>query len=417
MQQDLKSPHKAQAPSKAAQCVINNDLLATATSYHDDLVSWRHELHQIPELGLNTVETSSFVQSHLKELNVAFHTIVNSNAVVAQLGAGNGPCILLRADMDGLPYPEKSGEPWASKNGRSHSCGHDMHTTALLGAAKLLKAREEVFKHLGITVKFLFQPGEETFEGSRRCIEEGVLDNPHVDAAFAIHVNGRCPMGLIIYGQQALAGSYTFKITVQGHGGHGSGPQNCIDPITPAAHIHIALQEIMAREIGASEEAILTIGRFSGGTAPNAIPDECTLEGTLRAFDPDLMKKLIGRIEQISQSIAAAYRASVSIDPLSLMPPTTLDPNMLDACTTYVGHALPNMRFRNIQHSTGAEDFALFSERVPSAYFTIGAAVSNASEHFTMHDPRVRFDDAILTSAAVAYASAALGWAADHASD
>lgn len=412
--QDLTESHPAPPLPEHFQSHINDEILNEATAIVSDLAAWRHFIHQNPETGLNTSGTSRFIQAHLNKLNVNYTTLLRGNAVVASLGATEGNCVLLRADMDALPFKEKSGEPWASTNGNSHSCGHDMHATALLGAAQILKRHEQELIAFGTNVKLLFQPGEETFEGSLACIDAGVLNRPTVRAAFALHVNGRCPMGLMIYGEQAFAGSYTFKKIIHGHGGHGSGPQNCIDPITAAAHVHLGLQEIIAREVGASEEAILTIGKFTAGATPNSIPDDAVLEGTLRAFDPELMNRLVDRIKNIANGIATAYRATAEVETLSLIPPTHLDSQMLENSVAYIGNAIPNMRFRKIQHSTGAEDFALFSERVPSSYITVGAAAKDADEHFTMHDPRVRFDDAILPSLSAAYAAVALGWAVEN---
>lgn len=196
-------------------------------------------------------------------MDVPFHTIVNGNDVVAQLGEGE-PCLLLRADMDALPVAETSGVDFASTNGCMHACGHDMHTTSLLGAAKLLKAHEA---ELCGTVKLLFQPGEETFNGAEACIKDGVLESPHVDAAVATHVASIAPVGLVAYGDVPNAAVYGFKITLTGKGAHGAMPALGIDPINTAVHIYLALQELIAREVPADQEATLTIGQLSAGSA------------------------------------------------------------------------------------------------------------------------------------------------------
>lgn len=288
-----------------------------------------------------------------------------------------------------------------------------MHATALLGAARLLKARERQLVDMGACVKLLFQPGEETFEGASAAIDACVLESPHVDAAFAMHVNGRCPMGLMIYGDKEFAGVWGFRITLRGRGGHGSAPEKCIDPITAAVHVHTAISEVMSREVAAGTEAVLSIGKFWGGAAANAIPDECVLEGTLRAYDAEVMGTIEARVREVVASVSAAYRTTAEIDDLSRVPPVVVDESFTRACLSYVGHAIPGMRFRGIQHSLGAEDFAFFSSRVPSAYFTVGAAAKDAEERFSMHDPRVRFDDDELPIGVAAYAAVALGWLAD----
>lgn len=406
-------PHTADAPSKVAADAIDEDLLSAAIANSGELAAWRHELHGIPEVGLHTTRTSAFISDRLAELGIA-HQIEDSGCVVALIGSpAPDHCLLLRADMDGLPVTERSGEPWASTNGCSHSCGHDMHAVSLLGAARLLKSREEMICSLKGCVKLFFQPGEETFEGAAAAIDEGVLETPKVDAAFAMHVNGRCPMGLMIYGDAEFAGVWGFRITVRGRGGHGSAPEKCVDPITGAVHVHLAITEVMSREVAPGVEAVLSIGKFEGGSAANTIPDECVLEGTLRAYDGEVMARIERRVREVVASTSHAYRVSARVDDLSRVPPVVADEAMTRECLTYVGRALPDIRFRGIQHSLGAEDFAFFSSRVPSAYFTVGAAVMDCDEHFSMHDPRVRFDDDELPLGATSYAAVALGWLAD----
>lgn len=413
-----RDPHVAPVPSEAARAAISADLLAEAQALAPSLAAWRHDLHGMPELGCATAATSAYVQERLGELGVAFTTFADGCGVLAQLGSGDegAPCVLLRADMDGLPFAEKSGEPWASTNGCAHACGHDMHATALLGAASLLKAHEAAILASGGTVKLLFQPGEETLDGANAAIAAGVLEAPRVDTAFAMHVNGRCPMGLMLYGTHALAGAYTFRIRLVGRGGHGSVPEKCIDPIAAGVRVHLALQELTANEVPAGKEAVLSVGKFSGGSVPNAIPDECVLEGTLRAFEPELLERLRARVREVVVDVASARGVRAEVETLSDVPPTVLDAGAIEKCASYAGFALPEMRFRNIQHALGCEDFAFVSERVPSAYFTVGSAASDAAEHFTMHDPRVRFDDAELPFGAAAYAAVALGWLADSTS-
>ncbi len=406
-------PHAADAPSEVAADAIGDDLLSVAMAVSEELVAWRHELHGIPEIGLSTPRTTAFISDRLMGLGVS-HYIGDSGCIVALIGSPTPEhCLLLRADMDGLPVVERSGEPWASTNGCSHSCGHDMHAVSLLGAARLLKSREEAISSLKGCVKLLFQPGEETFEGAVAAIDEGVLETPKVDAAFAMHVNGRCPMGLMIYGDAEFAGVWGFRITIRGRGGHGSAPEKCNDPITAAVHIHLAISEVMSREVAPGVEAVLSIGKFEGGSAANTIPDECVLEGTLRAYDSEIMGAIEGRVREVVASTSCTYRVSAKVDDLSRVPPVVVDEAMTRDCLSYVGRALPDIRFRGIQHSLGAEDFAFFSSRVPSAYFTVGAATKDCDEHFSMHDPRVRFDDDELPLGASSYAAVALGWLAD----
>ncbi len=422
-------PQPAPETSSAARTAIGDGLVLEAQAFSDDFARWRHDLHQIPELGNNLPQTSSYVQARLAEMDIPFTVLVEGSCVVGLIGAGaaaasagDGSCtdaqagttIMLRGDMDALPVTEESGEPFASTNGCMHACGHDMHATALLGAARLLKAREAALVEAGATVKLLFQPGEETFTGARAAIADGLLDNPRPQAAFAMHVNSQSPVGLVLYGSPALSGVYGFRITLQGKGGHGSSPEICIDPITAGVHVHLALQELIAREVPAAKEVALTVGKFAGGQAANVIPDTCVLEGTLRGFDTELLQALKARIGEVVEGVAKTYRTPATIETLSDVPPLVLDDRMTEAARGYVGAALPRAAFLPLFHAMASEDFALISSRVPSAYFTVGAAAADTTEHFAQHHPKARFDDAELALGAAAYASVALGWIADR---
>ncbi len=422
------TPEFAPATSEAAAAAIEPALLEEAQAIAGELAEWRHALHQIPELGNNLPQTSAYVQERLREMGIPFRTLVEGNCVVALIGKGAaaaagdgtasdadcGTTILLRGDMDGLPVAEESGESFASENGCMHACGHDMHATALLGAAKLLKAHEDQVAELGGTVKLLFQPGEETFEGARAAIADGLLENPAPAAGFAMHVNSQSPIGLVLYGNPALSGVYGFRITLQGKGGHGSSPEICIDPITAGVHVHLALQELVSREVSAMKEIALTIGKFEGGAAANVIPDTCVLEGTMRGFDLELMETLKTRIAEVVEGVAKTYRAEATIETLSDVPPLVLDDAMTAAAKGYVGRVLPKAAFLPLFHAMASEDYALISAQVPSAYFTIGAAAQDTEEHFAQHHPKARFDDAELPLGAAAYAAVALGYLADH---
>ena len=229
-----------------------------------------------------------------------------------------------------------------------------------------------------------------------------------------MHVNSQSPLGLVLYGSPALSGVYGFRITLQGKGGHGSSPEICIDPITAGVHVHLALQELIAREVPAAKEVALTVGKFAGGLAANVIPDTCVLEGTLRGFDVELMAHLKSRIAEVVNGVAATYRTPATIETLSDVPPLVLDDDMTQASLGYVGATLPKAAFLPLFHAMASEDFALISSEIPSAYFTVGAAVTDTDEHFAQHHPKARFDDAELPLGAAAYTAVALGYIADH---
>ncbi|MDO4443209.1 MAG: M20 family metallopeptidase [Slackia sp.] len=383
------------------------NLFEEAHAIESDIVEWRRKLHRTPELGIDLPLTSAFVQRTLAEFGIPFTTSVNGSCVTALLGSGE-KCILLRSDMDGLPIEEESGEPFAAENGRMHACGHDMHAAILLGAARLLKDRESELKG---TVKLVFQPGEETFEGAQAAIDEGLLENPHVDAAYGMHVFGIQPLNTIGCNDGApLGGVYGFRIVIKGHGGHGSMPETCVDPINAGVHIHLALQELIARETSAMDNAVLTIGKFQAGEASNVIPDSAVLEGTLRTFDMGVHDYLVGRIGEVVQGVAATYRAQASIEVLSDIPPLICDAETVATCKEAVKEALGGVSILDGLKAMGSEDFALIARRVPSAFFSLGAGVENPEERLPQHNPRIRFNEKALAQGAAAYAAAAMAW-------
>ena len=265
--------------------MTSEQLLQEAKSYEAKLIETRHYLHTHPETGFDLSETKAFVKKEL--IAMGYEPIECGKAGLIALAGGKKPgkVFLVRADMDALPMKEEADVDFASENEKMHACGHDMHTTMLLGAAKLLKEHENEIEG---TVKLMFQPAEEIFEGSHDMIENGLLKNPDVDAAMMIHVMAGVPIptGTIIVsdgGVSAPAADY-FTIQIQGKGCHGSMPNNGIDPITAAAHIITGLQEIHARELSIFDEAVLTIGTIHAGNAANVIPDTAELSGTIAFY-------------------------------------------------------------------------------------------------------------------------------------
>lgn len=386
------------------------NILEEALELKGQLTEWRRALHQMPEVGLELPKTSAFVQKALADMGIPSQVSVNGSCVTALLGSGPR-CFLLRSDMDALPMEEVSGLPFASENGCMHACGHDMHAATLLGAALLLKRHESELKG---QVKLLFQPGEETFNGAKAAVEEGVLENPTVDAAFAMHVFAQVPMNTIAYGEHPLASVFGFKITLTGVGGHGSMPEACIDPINTGVHIYLALQELIARECPPEKEAALTIGQFSAGSASNIIPQQAVLQGTLRTFDPEVRDYLIGRIRQVSQGVADTYRTGMDFEVLCNVPSVVCNPALNEELIGCLKEMDPKLNTLPVFHVMGSEDFAFISEKVPSSYFTVGAAVEEESERYGQHNPKVRFNEDALPTAAAAYTCAALEWLARH---
>lgn len=373
-----------------------------------ELISWRRTIHRHPELGLSLSSTSAFVQEELKKLDIPFRTFVNGSCVAAQLGPGTGRCFMLRSDMDALPIREETGLPFASEiDGNMHACGHDLHTAILLGAAKLLKRREPQLKG---PVKLLFQPGEETFDGADACIRDGILENPPVDAAFAMHVSPLLPTGVILTGSAVMASVYGFRILISGRGGHGSTPHLCIDPINAGVHIYLALQELISRECTPLSHTALTIGQFQAGSASNVIPQQCVMSGTLRTFDPKVRDFLIKRIREVVPAAASLCRATASLEELSNVPAVICDEGLNRLLSASLREVSSELRFSDTFHAMGSEDFAFISERVPSCYYALGCAPCDPSKAVGPHNPKTVFDEACLPIGAACYAQAALSW-------
>lgn len=391
------------------------ELFEQAKEMMQELVNWRRSLHQNPELGLSLPQTSAFVQKQLDEMGIAYKTLVNGSAVLAQVGPEEGRCFMLRSDMDALPIQEETGLPFSSHNpGRMHACGHDLHTVILLGAAKLLKMHEQ---QLHGPVKLLFQPGEEIFAGAKACIEEGALENPKVEAAFAMHVASQLPTGMIGTGTQAMSSAYGFQIEIEGKGGHGSTPDECIDPINVGVHIHLALQELISRECTPISHTALTIGQFQAGDVPNVIPQRCVMSGTLRTFDPKVAAFLIRRIGEVVPAVAQVYRAKATVKELYNVPALLCDAKLTEFFADVIQKSQPQVQRIDGLHAMGSEDFAFISEQLPASFFALGSAVGDYTKAVGAHNPKTMFDENCLPIGAAGYAAVALAWSAQNNAD
>ncbi len=285
-----------------------NKIMEQAIAIKDDIVSYRRTIHANPEVGTELPMTKKFVMDKLKEFGYEPQEICESGIVATISGPKPGKTFLLRADMDALPMEETTVCDFAAKNGNMHSCGHDMHSAMLLGAAKLLKQNQDQIEG---TVKLVFQPDEEGFTGAKAMIEAGVLQNPKVDAAMAMHVNSGTPSNLVVAGKgTSIGGCFRFRIVVKGVGCHGAMPETGVDPIFIADHIYSGLQSILTREVPAIKPAVITIGKFVGGDAPNIIPGEVVMEGTFRYLDKEMGDMVIARMNEIVTATAKAHRGS-----------------------------------------------------------------------------------------------------------
>lgn len=395
------------------------ELLNEAKTLEPQLQTWRRTLHRHPEVGFDLPQTKALVKQALTEMGYTPQDCGKAGVIALAGGKKPGRTILLRGDMDALPIQEQSGEEFSSEvPGRMHGCGHDMHTAMMLGAAKLLKAHED---ELEGTVKLEFQPAEEIFQGSPDMIANGLLENPKVDAAVMFHVLAGMPLPagtvLVPGGGITMASCEQYHITVHGKGGHGSTPNACIDPITAAAHIHIALQEINSRELDPNGFGVLTTGCFKAGAASNVIPDTAEMFGTIRTTDPDnktgeLIRK---RMTEIAQGVATAFRCTAEVEFSDYCPCMVVDKALaadaLIYMTDLLGQGAMDMTpITGGKAGGGSEDFAFVSHEVPTVSMFISAGSSKDGYLYGQHHPKVRFDDSILFEGSAAYSYFALRW-------
>lgn len=401
------------------------NILKQANELKEQLVTWRRDIHKLAEIGLDMPNTSNYIQNELKKMNIEYKTIVNGNGVVALIGQGER-CILLRSDMDALPIEEIAEVDFKADNHHMHACGHDLHATNLLGAAYLLKQNEN---KLNGTVKLLFQPGEETLTGSKACVDDGVLENPKVDYAFALHVNSMMPTNAFAYGHIPLSNVYFFKIIVKGVGGHGSTPELCKDPIQTLVSIYQSISQLVPKETPAEDNITLTIGQFNAGKTGNVIPDEAFMAGSLRGFNSELVDKMMERIKTISQLTAKMYDCDCEVKILTHCPAVvchkdindivlnTLEQLELPICNSEesLQKTIENA-FKDPTHfyvsdkmkAMASDDFGFISERVPSGYYLLGAAINDFTKLYNQHDPRVMFNEDALPIGSALYATVAL---------
>ena len=407
--------------------MTSEKLLQEAEALRAQILAERRWLHENAETGFDLNKTHAFVKQELADMG--YQPVDCGRAGIVALAGGKKPgkVFLLRADMDALPIQEESGVEFACKSGNMHACGHDLHTAMLLGAARLLKAHEA---EIPGTVKLMFQPAEEIFEGSHDMIEAGLLENPKVDAALMIHVMAGMPFpaGTVIVsapGVSAPAADY-FEIKVRGKGCHGSMPNTGIDPLTAAAHILIGLQELQARELAMDDRAVLTIGTMNAGTAANVIPDSVTMDGSIRTFDEETRAMLKKRMAEIAGGIAQAFRAEADVAFGSGCPTLVNDRDLSACCETYVKELLGKGKAFSVAElnamsgggssskSAGSEDFAYVSQEVPSIMLALASGQPEKGYGYPQHHPMVKFDESVLAGGSAVYAYTALRWLEDH---
>ena len=380
-----------------------------AIELKEETLTHRRWFHRNAEVGLNMPKGQKYVLDTLKSYGIDAKEC--GQGVTATLGKA-GKVILLRADMDALPMSEESGLEFACPTGtEAHTCGHDLHVAMLLTAAKILKENES---ELEGTVKFMFQPAEETFEGAKNMIDNGILEDPIPDAALAYHVtSGQMPTGIFIYNNTGTM-MYSvdgFKINIQGKGAHGAYPHSSIDPINIGVHIHLALQELMARESDPTHSCVCTVGHFAGGSAPNIIPDTAILEGTIRTDNPTGRELLVRRMKEVAIKTAEVYGGTAAVEMLSEVPPLICNPSLTTELVKYMNQIpFPGRTEYPGMTASASEDFALIAEKIPSTMIYLSAGYLDERGAYSAHHPKVQFNEEVFPIGVSGYVHCAIEW-------
>lgn len=394
--------------------------MALADRLRDDVqdlapetIGLRHELHRHPEIGLQLPRTQQKVLAALDGLDLEISTGTSLSSVTAVLrGATGGPTVLLRGDMDALPVTESSGVEFASRvDGAMHACGHDLHTAMLVGAARLLSAHRD---ELAGDVVFMFQPGEEGWDGAGAMLREGVLQasGRRVDSAYGMHViSANIPRKVFSTRPGILmAASDGLHVTVRGAGGHGSAPHNARDPIAVAAQIVGDLQTLVTRRFDVFDPVVITVGSFHAGTRRNIIPDDAVFDATVRSFSEQSRERVRLESVRLCEQVAAAYGLEAEAVYSDEYPVTVNDSAHAAFAADVVGEVFGGDRYQPmISPQSGAEDFSRVLAEVPGCYLMLGACPDGEHDNAASnHSPRARFDDAVLTDGVLLHAELAI---------
>lgn len=385
-----------------------SQLFDRASSFEEHMQGWRRYLHANPEVGMETENTASFIEKTLADIGVKNVRRCAGTGVVALIeGQEPGDCIGLRADIDALPVQEHNALPFRSKiDGIAHACGHDVHATCLLGAARLLQDMRSEIKG---SIKLIFQPGEEVMTGAAAMIADGVLDYPKLKSVFAFHVSPDFPAGTIVIRKgPVLASAQWVNITVRGTQGHAAHPHQCVDAVLIAGHVICALQSIMSREISPIDSGVFSLCRVEGGTAGNILPEEVRLTGTVRALSKEVNRQILCAAKRITEGIASTMRGSATFEALPGLPP------LVNEDAVYFQMRDTFMRTFGRENvvdlpvaSMGGEDFAFFLDQIPGGHFRVGVG-SKERHNSPLHSTDFMVNESSLPYGATALAVIAL---------
>ena len=370
-----------------------NKIKDEAKSISDWIINIRRELHEHPELMYEEFKTSELIRRELDKLDIPYKHPIAETGVLASIGNGNGPCVALRADMDALPIHEETDVPFRSKiDGKMHACGHDCHVSMLLGAAKLLKEKEN---KINGTVKLLFQPAEEGGAGGKLMREEGALKDPAVERIFGLHVWPQIPSGQIGSREGTfLAATSSLSLTVKGVGGHAAVPQLTKDPVLTSARIITNLQSIISRELDPLDSGVVSITVINGGNASNVIPSDVNVKGTLRSLTMDGLKQLQKRVKEIAEGIAQTHGCEAIVEYVGNdYPPTVNDSDMWKFAKKIGIELLGDENVSDLDAVMGGEDFAYYTEKVKGCFVVLGMNNPDIDATYSVHHPMFKADE------------------------
>jgi amidohydrolase len=360
----------------------------------DQMIQDRRDFHMHPELGFEEHRTAGRIVEALRAIGIdEIQTGIAKTGVVALIrGRSSGKTVLLRADIDALPVTERNDVPYRSvHDGKMHACGHDAHAAMLLAAAKILYARRAEFDGI---VKLVFQPAEEGPGGALPMIEQGVMENPHVDAALGLHVWNLMEVGKIgVRSGPVMANTDEFTVTIRGRGGHGAMPHLSVDAITVAGQVISALQNVVSRQVSPLESAVVTIGTIHGGERHNIIAHEVTMTGTVRTFDAELGEAVPGMIERLIRGVTNAMGADYQLEYHRVYPATVNDPKISDLVRDAAAKVVGWDNVIEAEASMGGEDMAYFLQKAPGCYFFVGSANPAKGLVHPHHHPAFDIDE------------------------
>ena len=391
------------------------NIVEAAQKMQAQLISWRRDLHQIPEVGLELPKTSAYVAEKLSEMGIKYQKNIGVSGIVGLIkGKENSKTIAIRADMDALAIMEETGLPFASTNGNMHACGHDAHTAMLLGAAKILNENKDKLKG---NIKLIFQAGEEGPGGAKPMIDDGAMENPKVDAVLGLHIGtifkeiGTGGVG-VAYGN-LMACLDRFEIKVIGKGCHGAMPDTGVDPIVISAGVINALQTIVSREVKPTEPAVITISQINGGRSYNIIPDSVEIVGTARATSQAVRKKIASRMEEIVANITKGMRGDYEFAYTYGYPPLVNDVEFTKEFVKTAKKVVGEEKIVEIANPTmGGEDMAYFLEKAPGTFFFLGGGNRDKGIIAPHHNSKFDIDEDVLWKGTALLSQGAVDWLA-----